>query len=345
MLRSALPRAPTAGLSRQTTRPLALLRPRASLLSPRVLPTGRQALPALASLLAKRQSASTPPPPAGSSPVAAEVAAAAVEVVAPYTTRPGTEPMAPAPVTWVDSMPKGVQPYLYLARVDKPIGTWLLLWPCSTSPVFLGPESTLELTPPLPARRLAWSIILASTVNEMPLSTPLWYTALFGVGAFVMRGAGCTINDMWDQKFDRAVGACRRSLRTILPRFWPGLTRLLAPPSGARRADQDASSGGRRREQHAGVGLSRTPAVGRPRRPDPAEPLQVRAPAPPPCTSCARRSLADLPALLWTFSVALGASSLALVGIYPAMKRITYWPQSVLGEPPRPLTPREAQPR
>lgn len=41
--------------------------------------------------------------------------------------------MAPAPVTWVDSMPKDVQPYLYLARVDKPIGTWLLLWPCSAS--------------------------------------------------------------------------------------------------------------------------------------------------------------------------------------------------------------------
>jgi hypothetical protein len=50
---------------------------------------------------------------------------------------------------------------------------------------------------------------MASTVNHLPMSTPIWYMSLFAVGAFIMRGAGCTINDMWDRKFDAAVGAWR----------------------------------------------------------------------------------------------------------------------------------------
>jgi 4-hydroxybenzoate polyprenyltransferase len=47
---------------------------------------------------------------------------------------------------------------------------------------------------------------MAASVNHLPPSTPLFYMALFATGAVVMRGAGCTINDMWDQKFDKAVG-------------------------------------------------------------------------------------------------------------------------------------------
>ncbi len=45
------------------------------------------------------------------------------------------EPVAQlaAPGTWLDRMPKSVQPYLYLTRIDKPIGTWLLFWPCGNS--------------------------------------------------------------------------------------------------------------------------------------------------------------------------------------------------------------------
>jgi len=39
-------------------------------------------------------------------------------------------PSAVIPGTWLDRMPKSVQPYLYLTRIDKPIGTWLLFWPC-----------------------------------------------------------------------------------------------------------------------------------------------------------------------------------------------------------------------
>jgi 4-hydroxybenzoate polyprenyltransferase len=62
--------------------------------------------------------------------------------------------------------------------MDKPIGTWLLLWPCW------------------------WSTALAAPIGEIPDVSLL---ALFGVGAFVMRGAGCTINDMWDADLDGRV--------------------------------------------------------------------------------------------------------------------------------------------
>ena len=81
--------------------------------------------------------------------------------------------------TWVDKhCPRAARPYLKLARVDRPIGTMLLLWPCW------------------------WSIGLASPTGDIP---DLYLMTLFGVGAFVMRGAGCTINDMWDRKYDAQV--------------------------------------------------------------------------------------------------------------------------------------------
>jgi 4-hydroxybenzoate polyprenyltransferase len=47
---------------------------------------------------------------------------------------------------------------------------------------------------------------MASYALEAPLTTPLTYIGLFGLGAMVMRGAGCTINDMWDRNLDKAVG-------------------------------------------------------------------------------------------------------------------------------------------
>lgn len=78
----------------------------------------------------------------------------------------------------VDSCPKSVQPYMKLMRIDKPIGSWLLFWPCS------------------------WSIAMAAAPATFP---DLHMLCLFGLGAFVMRGAGCTINDMWDQNIDRKV--------------------------------------------------------------------------------------------------------------------------------------------
>ncbi|KMQ92574.1 para-hydroxybenzoate-- mitochondrial [Lasius niger] len=69
-----------------------------------------------------------------------------------------------------------VQPYMKLMRIDKPIGSWLLFWPCG------------------------WSIAMAAPVGALP---DLQMLALFGTGAFIMRGAGCTINDMWDQDIDK----------------------------------------------------------------------------------------------------------------------------------------------
>lgn len=69
-------------------------------------------------------------------------------------------------------------PYVRLMRLDRPIGSWLLFWPCS------------------------WSIALAASPGCWPDLTML---ALFGTGAVIMRGAGCTINDMWDKDIDAKV--------------------------------------------------------------------------------------------------------------------------------------------
>lgn len=74
-----------------------------------------------------------------------------------------------------------VRPYAYLMRLDRPIGTWLLLLPGW------------------------WAIMLAAGggpgINGFIFNT----LALFWFGAIVMRGAGCVINDLWDRKLDRQV--------------------------------------------------------------------------------------------------------------------------------------------
>jgi len=80
---------------------------------------------------------------------------------------------------WVDKCPASVQPYLKLMRLDRPIGTWLLLLPCWWS-----------------------SALAADSLTDVRLYA-LW--ALFGVGALIMRGAGCTINDIADRNFDGKV--------------------------------------------------------------------------------------------------------------------------------------------
>lgn len=91
----------------------------------------------------------------------------------------------------VHSFPLRVQPYLRLIRLDRPIGYWLLFWPCS------------------------WSIALATEVGDFPSLTML---ATFGLGSIVMRGAGCTINDMWDRDYDKEVGV---SLTALMVSFFP----------------------------------------------------------------------------------------------------------------------------
>ena len=74
--------------------------------------------------------------------------------------------------------PAAARPYLRLARLDRPIGTWLLLFPCW------------------------WSVALADAAGRWP---DLWLIALFAAGAVVMRGAGCTYNDIVDRDFDARV--------------------------------------------------------------------------------------------------------------------------------------------
>lgn len=82
--------------------------------------------------------------------------------------------------SWVDIMPAAIRPYLRLARADRPIGTWLLLWPCW------------------------WSLALAAHAQGGTLPN-LWLMLLFAVGAFAMRGAGCTYNDIIDRHVDAQV--------------------------------------------------------------------------------------------------------------------------------------------
>jgi len=92
-----------------------------------------------------------------------------------------SETSDPAVLGWVDThLPESFKPYARLARIDKPIGTWLLLWPCY------------------------WSTALASASQQAYIPDP-YLLGLFGVGAVVMRGAGCTINDLWDRDIDQQV--------------------------------------------------------------------------------------------------------------------------------------------
>ena len=58
---------------------------------------------------------------------------------------------------------------------------------------------------------------MASYATQSPLTTPLTYIGIFGLGALVMRGAGCTINDMWDRNLDKAVGMLKiNNLKKLL---------------------------------------------------------------------------------------------------------------------------------
>ncbi|KAM0854868.1 hypothetical protein ACQ4PT_050152 [Festuca glaucescens] len=87
--------------------------------------------------------------------------------------------LPPPPVSWVERLlPEAARPYAILARLDKPIGTWLLAWPCM------------------------WSITIAAMPGELP---DLKMLALFGCGAVLLRGAGCTVNDLLDRNIDNKV--------------------------------------------------------------------------------------------------------------------------------------------
>lgn len=151
---------------------------------------------------------------------------------------------------WVDNRaPLWTRPYLRLARFDRPIGSWLLLMPCW------------------------WSAALAAgvahDVSDLPRTV-----ALFFIGAFVMRGAGCTWNDITDRNLDTKVER----------------TRSRPIPAGQ---------------------VSVTQAL----------------------VFLVLQALVGLVVLLQfnRFAVWTGIASLAIVAVYPFMKRITYWPQITLG--------------
>ena len=94
-------------------------------------------------------------------------------------------PLPPAPIQdsayghWLDRLPASWRGFAELARLDRPIGTWLLFFPC------------------------LWGLALAGKhITDYP---PLSMIALFGLGSIVMRGAGCTFNDLIDQDIDKDV--------------------------------------------------------------------------------------------------------------------------------------------
>lgn len=91
-----------------------------------------------------------------------------------------TGPMT-LPQKFVRSLPPAVIPYAELMRLDKPVGTWLLYTPGT------------------------WAIGMAAYSTGAPLSQTATMLALFGIGSLVMRGAGCTINDILDRDLDNKV--------------------------------------------------------------------------------------------------------------------------------------------
>ncbi|MBI1254178.1 MAG: 4-hydroxybenzoate octaprenyltransferase [Hyphomonas sp.] len=89
---------------------------------------------------------------------------------------------------WLESLPAGWRPYAMLARLDRPVGIWLLFLPCVIGLAF---------------QRLSGGLFLAD----------LAWAVLFLIGAAAMRGAGCTWNDITDRDFDARVA--RTALRPI----------------------------------------------------------------------------------------------------------------------------------
>jgi 4-hydroxybenzoate polyprenyltransferase len=87
---------------------------------------------------------------------------------------------------WVDVWaPAATRPYLRLSRADRPVGTWLLFIPC------------------------LWGLFLAMLHSNTPSLADLWIGVGCFLGAFLMRGAGCTWNDITDRKFDAQVARTR----------------------------------------------------------------------------------------------------------------------------------------
>ena len=152
---------------------------------------------------------------------------------------------------WFDRfLPAKGQALARLARFDRPIGAWLLLIPG------------------------LWSIWLAGHQVGADLGRLLWISFLFWLGALVLRGAGCVVNDMWDRDLDaRVERTASRPLASgaiTMLEAWIFLGVLL------------------------GIGLV-------------------------------------VVLLLPRLTIALAALSLVFVALYPLAKRVTFWPQVMLG--------------
>jgi 4-hydroxybenzoate polyprenyl transferase, proteobacterial len=105
--------------------------------------------------------------------------------IAPQTPDAGQVADAP-PENWVDRYaPRWSRPYLRLSRADRPIGTWLLLLPCW------------------------WGLALGAAATDGVHLSTLWIAIGCGIGAVLMRGAGCTWNDLTDRDFDAQVARTR----------------------------------------------------------------------------------------------------------------------------------------
>ena len=91
------------------------------------------------------------------------------------------------PASWVEHAPPWIRPWARLARLDRPIGTWLLFWPC------------------------AFGLLLGAAADERRFLQwhDVYFVVLFAIGSLVMRGAGCTFNDIVDRKIDAQVARTR----------------------------------------------------------------------------------------------------------------------------------------
>lgn len=156
------------------------------------------------------------------------------------------------PYDWIDAAPRSLQPWLRLMRLDRPIGAILLFLPC------------------------VFGLALGAVAQGRTFGSRRDFAllALFAAGSLIMRGGGCTYNDIIDRDIDAQV------LRT----------RGRPIPSGA---------------------------------------VSLRGA----WIFLALQCIAGLAVLVQfnTYSIVLGASSLVLIGFYPFMKRVTWWPQAWLG--------------
>ena len=135
--------------------------------------------PMLAARPPVRLSFSLPP----HAPTPAAAAADSPQLLSPPPPPPPPPPQPPQPLTLVErACPAALLPFLRLARIERPVGTWLALLPGW------------------------WGLALAAPPGGLPNAE---LALLFGAGAFLVRGAGCTANDIWDRDFDAHVARTR----------------------------------------------------------------------------------------------------------------------------------------